>query len=609
MNKVKDRTGIYHEHQQGLLCGQHALNNLLQNPIFSSAALDDIARNLDIEEISVLEHTPVQLENMDDTGFYNIQVLQRALKAFEIELVPYTSQYPIAKQARSNPECIPAYICNLGLHWFTIRRIGTYYFNLNSYYYVPELISDRTLTGYLNFITEKGYSVFIVCGTLPACLADEKLTDNPIGPAEYTLLTKDLPKLIVDQNTKYRDKNGNSVIKVPSSLYDELQKNPNDPDIRKKFNQYLPNGVTIDDLAGFSDSPIHKTKCPDHRRQPQTVTEYTIDEPNLDSQNKSHQHNAITSECIVKSQPPNTNNESIDNHDTQRIHQTKTVLEKEKGLKQLVMYQSMLNELGMNDDELLSHEGSTEKLNQQLLDRAIAVSLVVDNAADKSSELIPLPAKNSEQSSTQKLSLSSFANTSSRLPENENLTQPMIIYSSTPTDVHSISPKDAKSTHLINDDELLSHEGSTEKLNQQLLDRAIAASLVTDSAANKSSELIPLPAKNSEQVSTQQLSLSSSKSTNSLPFTYTPLRLSENENSTQPMIIYSSTPTDVHSISPKDAKLTHLTNINSSSSKDTQSFSPKVVEMPSIEELRKLRLQHYGNRDRSIISQASNSYH
>ncbi|CAF4280113.1 unnamed protein product, partial [Adineta steineri] len=108
MNKVKDRTGIYHEHQQGLLCGQHALNNLLQNPIFSSAALDDIARNLDIEEISVLEHTPVQLENMDDTGFYNIQVLQRALKAFEIELVPYTSQYPIAKQARSNPECIPA---------------------------------------------------------------------------------------------------------------------------------------------------------------------------------------------------------------------------------------------------------------------------------------------------------------------------------------------------------------------------------------------------------------------------------------------------------------------------------------------------------------------
>ncbi|CAF4431874.1 unnamed protein product, partial [Adineta steineri] len=25
--------------------------------------------------------------------------------------------------------------------------------------------------------------------------------------------------------------------------------------------------------------------------------------------------------------------------------------------------------------------------------------------------------------------------------------------------------------------------------------------------------------------------------------------------------------------------------------------------------LRKLRLQHYGNRDRSIISQASNSYH
>jgi hypothetical protein len=44
MEKVKERTGIYHEHQQGYLCGQHALNNLLQNPMFSADALADIAR-------------------------------------------------------------------------------------------------------------------------------------------------------------------------------------------------------------------------------------------------------------------------------------------------------------------------------------------------------------------------------------------------------------------------------------------------------------------------------------------------------------------------------------------------------------------------------------
>lgn len=44
MEKVKERTGIYHEHQQGALCAQHAMNNLLQHPIFSADELAVIAR-------------------------------------------------------------------------------------------------------------------------------------------------------------------------------------------------------------------------------------------------------------------------------------------------------------------------------------------------------------------------------------------------------------------------------------------------------------------------------------------------------------------------------------------------------------------------------------
>jgi ataxin-3 len=44
MDKFKERTGIYHEHQQGALCAQHALNNLLQAQIFLADALADIAR-------------------------------------------------------------------------------------------------------------------------------------------------------------------------------------------------------------------------------------------------------------------------------------------------------------------------------------------------------------------------------------------------------------------------------------------------------------------------------------------------------------------------------------------------------------------------------------
>lgn len=44
MEKVSARTGIYHEQQVGLLCGQHALNNLLQEPYFTPDSLADIAR-------------------------------------------------------------------------------------------------------------------------------------------------------------------------------------------------------------------------------------------------------------------------------------------------------------------------------------------------------------------------------------------------------------------------------------------------------------------------------------------------------------------------------------------------------------------------------------
>jgi ataxin-3 len=44
MDKYRERTKIYHEHQQGALCAQHALNNLLQSQMFSADALADIAR-------------------------------------------------------------------------------------------------------------------------------------------------------------------------------------------------------------------------------------------------------------------------------------------------------------------------------------------------------------------------------------------------------------------------------------------------------------------------------------------------------------------------------------------------------------------------------------
>jgi ataxin-3 len=126
---------------------------------------------------------------MDDTGFFSIQVLQRALNVFDIDLIPYASQHPIAQQARADPQSIQAYICNLREHWLTIRRFGSQYFDLNSISTVPKLVSDTYLSLYLTQLERSGYSIFIIGGDLPHCQADDKLLNNTIDPAYYRSLT------------------------------------------------------------------------------------------------------------------------------------------------------------------------------------------------------------------------------------------------------------------------------------------------------------------------------------------------------------------------------------------------------------------------------------
>ena len=184
-----------------------------------------------------------------DTGFFNIQVIQRALAPFRLELVSYSSQEPIAQQARNNPLDIQAYICNLGAHWITVRRFARQYFNLNSVYYVPELVSDQNLLINLDLLEDSGYSVFIVHGRLDPCIADDQLAFNPIHPSEYLSLTKDLPKLIMDG--KVMDgldgvsRNGKGSVALSQDLIDEYEKNPYDPEVRKKIEAKLPKGLKL----------------------------------------------------------------------------------------------------------------------------------------------------------------------------------------------------------------------------------------------------------------------------------------------------------------------------------------------------------------------------
>jgi len=47
-------TWIYHERQEALLCGQHALNNLVQASRFTPGSLADIAHQLDQLELNFM---------------------------------------------------------------------------------------------------------------------------------------------------------------------------------------------------------------------------------------------------------------------------------------------------------------------------------------------------------------------------------------------------------------------------------------------------------------------------------------------------------------------------------------------------------------------------
>ncbi|KAJ8922381.1 hypothetical protein NQ315_004324 [Exocentrus adspersus] len=182
---------IFHEKQEGSLCAQHCLNSLLQGPYFTAVELSGLAQKLDEEERQRMAECGEESEeyrkflqqpsgNMDDSGYFSVQVISSALQVWGLELVPYNST-----DERINvnePYNMKAFICNYKDHWFTIRKIGNQWFNLNSLLAKPELISDTYLALFLAQLKNDGYSIFVVFGEFPECSADEILKNNPVRP-------------------------------------------------------------------------------------------------------------------------------------------------------------------------------------------------------------------------------------------------------------------------------------------------------------------------------------------------------------------------------------------------------------------------------------------
>ena len=169
-------TYIFHEVQDSMLCGQHALNNLLQESLFTPVDLAEIAQGLDAQERAFMTvdgvMTPEALKflseksgNVDESGNFSLQVLRAALQAsHDIQLVSWTSDRGDEQTEMTEEH---GFIINRSSHWFTVRKIKSRWWNLNSTLDLPEVITEFYLTAFLSQLIGDGYSVFQAKGKVP----------------------------------------------------------------------------------------------------------------------------------------------------------------------------------------------------------------------------------------------------------------------------------------------------------------------------------------------------------------------------------------------------------------------------------------------------------
>ncbi|RWS04393.1 ataxin-3-like protein [Dinothrombium tinctorium] len=199
------------------MCAKHCLNSLLQAAYFTELDLATIALQIDEQEkrqmaegglnnAEYLQFVSKPSSNMDDSGYFSVQVIESALKVWNLDLIPFSSQDEIAKKAREDPTSRKAYICNYRDHWFTIRKIGQQWFNLNSLLSGPELISDTYLSLFLTQLQQEGYAIFIVNGILPSCKSDQILSNIKISQPEKPRLVMKIKRNAVETEEKSENK-------------------------------------------------------------------------------------------------------------------------------------------------------------------------------------------------------------------------------------------------------------------------------------------------------------------------------------------------------------------------------------------------------------------
>ncbi|KAL8206105.1 hypothetical protein R6Q57_009656 [Mikania cordata] len=195
---------LYHEVQESKLCAVHCVNTVLQGPFFSEIDLAALASDLDRREHQMMlegsggdAFLSEESFNVSMDGDFSIQVLQKALEVWDLQVIPLHS--PVAEPAQVDPELENAFICHLLDHWFCIRKVNGEWYNFDSLYAAPQNLSKFYLSAYLDTLKASGWSIFLVRGNFPKeCPMTSGEATNGYG---QWLLPEDADRMIKSCNS------------------------------------------------------------------------------------------------------------------------------------------------------------------------------------------------------------------------------------------------------------------------------------------------------------------------------------------------------------------------------------------------------------------------
>ncbi|KAJ4834755.1 hypothetical protein Tsubulata_012590 [Turnera subulata] len=207
-------------------------------PVFSEFDLAALASDLDSRERQMMmrpdgghssgDFLSAESHNVSLGGDFSIQVLQKALEVWDLQVIPLDS--PVAGPAQIDPDLENAFICHLHDHWFSIRKVNGEWYNFDSLYAAPQHLSKFYLAAYMDSLKSSGWSIFLVRGNFPK--------EFPIPSSEASngygqwLSPEDAERITKSCNSTKNHQRRNPTQKYPYSYEDMLLGMEEDEDLK-----------------------------------------------------------------------------------------------------------------------------------------------------------------------------------------------------------------------------------------------------------------------------------------------------------------------------------------------------------------------------------------